>query len=279
LERESSRITVLTERQRIEAGVYDARVRESLAHLSDEELRVDPTVPPFPNVEHIDFLSFALSCLPVHPGAQVLEVGSGTGALSVYLAQQGPHVTGIDVSEENARLSARRAAANGVVDRTDFRAVPIEQLADPDSSFDFIIGNQVLHHFEMDQALANIRRLLRPGGRAVFCEPVLLLPDVLRRLRATPHMKKVFPLRVDTPTERSVSLGDLMLMRQYFPSVRVHHFQLLARIRNFVYFNDNLFIRLERFDRLLLRWVPPLRMVSRFAVFEILSNEKMEVSS
>jgi 2-polyprenyl-3-methyl-5-hydroxy-6-metoxy-1,4-benzoquinol methylase len=259
----------LTERQRTEAAVYDARVRAQMTQLTDGDLRVDPDVPPFPNREHVDFLSFALDRLAVPAGARVLEVGCGTGTLSVYLALQGADVTGIDVSEEHARLATWRATVNGVADHTRFRAIPIENLDDPDGSYDFIIGNQVLHHFELEQAIPNLRRLLAPGGRAVFCEPVLLIPTALRRLRDSRAVKRVLPKRVDTPTERSVSPEDIALIKQVFPRARIHPFQLVRRIENFVTLSDEAAARLDRLDQLLLRWVVPLRRFCRFVVVEL----------
>jgi 2-polyprenyl-3-methyl-5-hydroxy-6-metoxy-1,4-benzoquinol methylase len=261
-----------TERQRTEALVYNERVRAQIAELADEDLRVDSHVPPYPNAEHIDFLSFALSRLPKATGARVLEVGSGSGTLSVYLAMQGASVTGVDVSEENVALARRRASVNGVGERTDFRVVPIEQLGDPDQSYDFIIGNQVLHHFELEQALPNIRRLLKPSGCGVFCEPVLLLPTRLRRLREQRLVKRMLPKRVDTPTERSVSLEDLALIRTVFTDLRVHPFQLLARLRNFVDMSDASVRRLARIDAWLLAHLGFLRPLCRFVVLETGGN-------
>ncbi|HET8568505.1 MAG TPA: class I SAM-dependent methyltransferase [Candidatus Limnocylindria bacterium] len=258
----------LTERQRIEAQVYDERVRASMAALTDDELRVDAAAIPFPNREHEEFLTFALGRLGEVAGARVLEVGCGAGALSVHLALRGARVTGIDVSAENVALAERRARVNGVGDRADFRAVPIEDVRDPDGTYDAIIGNQVLHHFELDVAMPNIRRLLRPGGKAVFCEPVLLLPDAVRQLRDTPFVKRALPKRVDTPTERSVSLGDVGIIRRTFPAVRLHPFHLLLRVQNFVELGDAAFERLAAVDRAILRWTPPLRRLSRFVVFE-----------
>lgn len=264
----------LTERQRIEAAVYNARVRAAMAAITDDDLRIDVSRPPFPNREHVDFLGFALQRIGNPVGQRILEVGSGTGALSVYLAMLGAEVTGIDVSEENAELSQRRAAVNGVSGRTDFRAVPVEQLDDPDGSYDAIIGNQVLHHFELDEAMPNIRRMLRPGGRAVFCEPVLLLPTPLRRLRDTGLVKRVLPKRVDTPTERSVSREDVAIIRRVFPNAKVHPFQLLARVQNFVELSDFWFSNLSTLDRRLLERFEVLRPLSRFVVFELASETK-----
>lgn len=259
----------LTERQRTEAEVYNARVRAAMAAITDEELRVSASRPPFPNREHVDFLSFALNRIGDPAGKRILEVGSGTGALSVYLALCGAQVTGIDVSDENAQLSQRRARVNGVAGLTDFRAVPVEHMDDPDGSYDAIIGNQVLHHFELDEAMPNIRRMLRPGGVAVFCEPVLLLPGPLRWLRDTRLVKRVLPKRVDTPTERSVSLDDVAIIRRVFPNAQAHPFQLLARVQNFIELSDFWFGFLSTLDRNALRRVPALRQLSRFVVFEL----------
>jgi 2-polyprenyl-3-methyl-5-hydroxy-6-metoxy-1,4-benzoquinol methylase len=258
----------LTERQRIEAQVYDERVRTTMAVLTDDDLRVDPALVPFPNREHEEFLSFALERIGHLAGARILEVGCGTGALSVHLALRGALVTGIDVSAENVSLAQRRARANGVADRARFTAVPVEDVDEPDGTYDAIIGNQVLHHFELEEAMPNIRRLLRPGGRAVFCEPVLLLPDAMRDLRDTPLVKRVLPKRVDTPTERSVSASDVSIIRRTFPAMTLHPFHLFLRVQNFVELSDAAFRRLAAVDRFLLRRIGPLRRLSRFVVFE-----------
>src|SRR6266545_2519179 len=142
---------------------------------------------------------------------------------------------------------------NGVAEHTDFRVVPVEQLADPDATYDGVIGNQVLHHFELPIAMANIRRMLRPGGRALFCEPVLLVPESLRRLRDSAPVKRVFPKKVDTPTERSISPEDVTIIRRVFPEARLRPFQIFARIQNFIELDDAWFGRIEGFDRRILR--------------------------
>ena len=120
--------------------------------------------------------------------------------------------------------------------------------------------------------MPNIRRMLKPGGRAVFCEPVLLLPTSLRRLRDTGLVKKVLPKRVDTPTERSVSQEDVAIILKTFPNAKVHPFQLLARVQNFVELSDFWFGYLSTLDRHLLRRFQALQPLSRFVVFELASE-------
>jgi 2-polyprenyl-3-methyl-5-hydroxy-6-metoxy-1,4-benzoquinol methylase len=267
----------LTDRQRVEADVYNARVRDSFAALRDDDLRVDAATVPFPNREHVDFLSFALSRLGDVRGRRLLEVGIGSGALSVHLALRGAQVTGIDVAEENVVVARRRARVNDVAERTDFRVVPVEQLADPDATYDGVIGNQVLHHFELPIAMANIQRMLRPGGRALFCEPVLLVPQSIRRFRDSAPVKRVFPKKVDTPTERSISPDDVAIIRRVFPEARLRPFQIFARIQNFVELDDAWFGRIEGLDRRILRTFPALTPFARFVVFELSAGPASEV--
>jgi 2-polyprenyl-3-methyl-5-hydroxy-6-metoxy-1,4-benzoquinol methylase len=258
-----------TRRQQVEAEVYDTRVKSIFSELSDAELHVDPSRPPFANREHVDFLSFALDRVGPLKGARILEVGCGTGALSVYLALQGAVVDAIDISAENVALANRRAQVNGVAERATFRAVPVENLDDPDGAYDAVIGNQVLHHFQLEQAMPNLKRMLKPGGAAVFCEPVLFVPNALRKFRNGRLVTRFFPTRVDTPTERSISVADLRLIKATFPSMRLHPFQMLTRTQNFVELSDPWFARFSRFDHAVLRRVPASRRFCRYVVCDL----------
>lgn len=255
-----------THRHDHEAEVYDARAEQLLATEPDEHFRVAPDLPPYPNREHVEFLDFALEQVQPVAGKRILEVGSGPGELATWLALQGAEVVAIDVSEGNVRLGRKRAEVNGVTDRATFRHVPVEALDEPDGSFDVVIGNQVLHHVELAQAMPNIRRMLAPGGRAVFCEPVLFLPEGARRVRNHPRVTAVFPSRADTPDERSVSMADLDLILSAFDRGAWRPFQLTCRLQNFVELSDGWFTRLSNVDRVLMRHVRPARRLARYVV-------------
>jgi ubiquinone/menaquinone biosynthesis C-methylase UbiE len=106
-------------------------------------------------------------------GSTVLEVGAGTGALTAALLRHGDvgRLFATDVSlaflkvalargRGDARLSAVRADAN--------------RLPFADGQFDLVLGRSILHHLlDYPEVLAQSRRLLRPGGLAVFFEPIL----------------------------------------------------------------------------------------------------------
>jgi demethylmenaquinone methyltransferase/2-methoxy-6-polyprenyl-1,4-benzoquinol methylase/phosphoethanolamine N-methyltransferase len=118
-----------------------------------------------------------LDLAALQPGERVLDVGCGTGDLALLAASQlGPHgvVRGIDASSEMievARAKARRARypENAV----QFQVEPVEQMSFPDASFDVFLSSLMLHHLPGDLkrlALAEIRRVLRPGGRIVIVD-------------------------------------------------------------------------------------------------------------
>jgi ubiquinone/menaquinone biosynthesis C-methylase UbiE len=104
-------------------------------------------------------------------GARVLEVGCGPGHLSIRLARQhGLEVTGLDLDPamiQRARANADRLG-NGDGRRPEFLVGDVAALAFPDQSFDLVISTLSMHHWADPTAgLAEIGRVLRPGGRAL----------------------------------------------------------------------------------------------------------------
>jgi ubiquinone/menaquinone biosynthesis C-methylase UbiE len=95
----------------------------------------------------------------------LLEVGSGIGVDSIQLARCGFDVTAVDLTE-NAIAVARQFAEQREV-TIDFRLGNAERLDFADESFDAVYSFGVLHHTpHIEQAVAEIRRVLRPGGTA-----------------------------------------------------------------------------------------------------------------
>jgi 2-polyprenyl-3-methyl-5-hydroxy-6-metoxy-1,4-benzoquinol methylase len=264
----------LADRHDHEAETYDAMAEWILATWTDDDYRIDPAHIPFANREHVDFLSDAIAQLGPLEGRRILEVGAGGGSLAVWLAQQGAEVVGIDVSGGILDVARRRAEVSGVADATTFVHAPIETF-DPAAAgldpapFDAIIGNNVVHHFERDLAMANIGRLLAPGGVAVFCEPVLFVPEVVRAIRYSRPVAKRFPPHTHTPDERSLNEDDFAIMRSHFRHVAWKPFQLLCRVQNFVELSDPMWHRLEAIDRKLLASLPISRRACRMVVLTL----------
>jgi SAM-dependent methyltransferase len=117
-------------------------------------------------------------------GKIVLDYGCGPGYLTKYLIDRGAvHVTGIDVSDGEIEQARERALADGLQEKSQFLVADAHATDFPDDSFDLIVGDSILHHLDLRVALEEIRRILRPGGRAVFMEPLWHNP-ILRVGRA-----------------------------------------------------------------------------------------------
>lgn len=105
----------------------------------------------------------------LEPGQTVLDVGSGGGIDTILSARRvGPsgNAIGLDILEEMCTRARRNAAEAGVDHWTQFVRGEMEAIPLPDGSVDVVISNGVLNlSARKSRALAEIFRLLRPGGR------------------------------------------------------------------------------------------------------------------
>src|SRR4051794_20314789 len=103
----------------------------------------------------------ALAGIPSHPPPRLLDVGGGTGNYAAALRDEGWQPVVCDRSPD----MLARAAAKGL----QTVAADAQQLPFADASFDALICVSMLHHVdEPSRALAEQRRVLRPGGRAAL---------------------------------------------------------------------------------------------------------------
>ncbi|MGE0723428.1 MAG: class I SAM-dependent methyltransferase [Alphaproteobacteria bacterium] len=101
-------------------------------------------------------------------GESVLDVGTGTGVVAITAARTGASVTGLDLTPvllDVARDNARLAGADAV----EWLEGDAEKLPFPDGRFDVVVS-QFGHMFapRPDVAVAEMRRVLKPGGRITF---------------------------------------------------------------------------------------------------------------
>lgn len=136
------------------------------------------------------------------PYRKALELGCGTGFFLLNLRQAGVlaegHVT--DISPGMVEMAQRNARGLGF--EVAGRVADAESIPYGDDEFDLVVGHAVLHHIpDVELALREVLRVLRPGGRFVFAgEPTRYGDAVARRLSrltwwATTHVTKLGPLR------------------------------------------------------------------------------------
>ena len=115
-----------------------------------------------------------VSLARVQPGETVLDVGCGTGTLAIDVARRvgrAGHVAGVDPgSQQIARARAKADRRNVSID---FQIGVIEHLPFPDQTFDVVFSTLMMHHLPAPlkrQGLAEIARVLKPGGRLVIAD-------------------------------------------------------------------------------------------------------------
>lgn len=102
----------------------------------------------------------------LRPG-RALDLGCGYGRASIYLAQQGWRVDGVDFIPQAITEATRRAQFAGVADAITFHVHPVTSLPFLSDQYDFVVDVGCMHNFDVAQTQAyagEIKRLLRPGG-------------------------------------------------------------------------------------------------------------------
>jgi SAM-dependent methyltransferase len=118
---------------------------------------------------------FFAAALDTAPGLRALELGCGSGVFLERALASRATIIGLDLSADLLAETRRRPI---VRERAHVLAGDAERLPFPDGVFDVVYGSSILHHLHLATAFAELRRVLRPGGRLVFAEPNLLNPHV-----------------------------------------------------------------------------------------------------
>jgi 2-polyprenyl-3-methyl-5-hydroxy-6-metoxy-1,4-benzoquinol methylase len=152
----------------------------------------------------------------IAPDARIVEVGCGTGQLSLYLARAGRLVVGADLARASLRLGSAAASRFGV-DRVCFVETDLHRPGLRAGAFDVVYSSGVLHHTpDPRAAFRSLVRLARPGGTIVvgLYNRVARLPTRLRRVvvRYVPSAAILFDTvlrdRADQPARYAAWLRD-----------------------------------------------------------------------
>jgi len=106
-----------------------------------------------------DAIAYLVSVLRLEPGRTALDLAAGTGKLTRRLAETGARVIAVEPVAEMRALLARSLPGVEALDGT-AEAIPLT-----DGSVDAVAVGQGFHWFDGERALADINRVLRPGGR------------------------------------------------------------------------------------------------------------------
>lgn len=154
-------------------------------------------------------------------GMKVLEIGCGTGYFTKELAKKCAELTAIDISPDLINIAKQKLTSSGV----NFILDNAARLSFRDQTFDAVIGSSVLHHLDIEPALAEIYRVLSPGGLIAFTEPNMLNPQIALQ-KNIPPLKKAAG---DSPDETAFVSWSLRkkLGKCGFKEIIITHFDFL----------------------------------------------------
>jgi len=121
------------------------------------------------------------------PGMVAVDLGSGTGVVTLALAERGFRVVAVDHSPEMLEIARRKAMKAGLEDRIDFLEGALDSAEVPQA--DVVTAQGVLHHLaDPEEGVAAIVRVLKPGGHFYVSDPCVEVTPVGKAIAA------VFPL-------------------------------------------------------------------------------------
>lgn len=149
----------------------------------------------------------------IETAANILDYGCGNGWTALLLATRVQRVYAFDISIGQIRVLQKYVKENRfsniVYSVADGSHIPF-----PDDSFQYIFGNAILHHIPLRQCLPEIARVLKPGGRAAFCEPFGKNHAIkLIALIKANHSKK------DLHSDSTISYSHMATFKKYFSRV------------------------------------------------------------
>ncbi len=179
--------------------------------------------------------------------SRLLDFGCGAGDNSIRLSHLGYEVFGFDISQNNIKIADELAKIHQIEKKVHFSVQVAEHMDYEDNYFDVVVGIDILHHVELKSSMKEILRVMKPGGIAIFREPIESpLFDPIRNLDI---VKKFVPNtssfeRHITDDEKKLSKNDLLLIQSMTSNFEITYFNIFSRLNRFM---KGPFIKIVRF--------------------------------
>jgi SAM-dependent methyltransferase len=196
----------------------------------------------------------------------VLDYGCGDGPDTALLASRGARVRALDLSPDLLALAAARIRLDGFEPLVTFLCGSAHEIPLSEGSVDVVVGHSILHHLDLTPAAREVHRVLRPGGRAIFYEPI-------RDSRVLRAIRPLIPYRQPdvSPFERPLLLSEIDAFSSSFRRGRSRKFLLpfvaAARVLGAPWSIES---RLRALDARLLAKYTLLRRYATVIVFELI---------
>lgn len=203
----------MEERKQKEIEYYDKKAEERIKSLKEQGdfEGFDPFV-----LESYVFLQKL--CQNKCQNKKILDYGCGNGVHSVWLENVGAKLIGIDLSQKSLELAKKRTK------KTEFLLMDCENMGFPDNSFDVVFDGGTFSSLDLNKALPEIARVLRPSGFLIGIETLGHNP--LTNLKR--KINKITGKRTEWASSHIFRIQDLKLAEKYFDKIETHFFHLIS---------------------------------------------------
>lgn len=213
----------MDQRKKVEIEYYDKKAEDWLQDSSGKKWKSDfeGFVPTTLSSYRLCYALLKESC----PGKKVLDYGCGNGVHSVFPVKWGAEkVIGIDLSEPSLQIAREKAKKEGVADKIEFLAMDCERMSFPDNAFDVILDGGTFSSLDLNSALPELARVLKPDGLLIGIETFGHNPFTnLKR-----KINKITGKRTGWAAEHIFRMQDLEKAKNYFKKTEVKYFHLIS---------------------------------------------------
>ncbi len=196
----------------------------------------------------------------------VLDYGCGTGVHSQWLKEHGERVMGVDLSQKSINFARKK------VEGVEFLVKDCEETGFDDNYFDMVFDGGTFSSLDLNKAIKEIVRILKPNGTLVGIETLGHNPLLNLKRR----INRLIGKRTKWATEHILKTKDFEMIKNHFSRAEAHFFHLVSWLAFpfLKYPGGKFFLRfLEKIDIILISLFPFLEKHS-FKIVFILSNPK-----
>lgn len=179
--------------------------------------------------------------------SKILDYGCGIGQYLKKVVEFNPNkIVGIDISEVS--IEKAKKAINVLDEKVELKVDNCEKTKFEDDQFDIVYGNGILHHLNIPMCVEEICRILKPGGKFLFTEPLGTNPLINFYRKLTPNSR--------SKDEHPLKKKDFELIQEKFGKVDIKYYGLLTLIFFPFYFsprNSYIFKILKNVDQFLFK--------------------------
>ena len=178
--------------------------------------------------------------------SQILDYGCGVGSSLRKVVEFSPKkITGIDISEVSIKKAKEVSKENSKIE---LLVDNCEKTRFQNNSFDVVYGTGILHHLNLEVCLTEIFRILKPGGKFLFIEPLGTNPLINLYRKLTPQSRSV--------DEHPLVDMDFNLIQKKFSKTKIKYYGFLT-LALFPFYsspkNSKIFKILKNFDQILFK--------------------------